>query len=560
MTHPMLPCEQGLYHPDRERDACGVGFVANIKGAKSHAIVEHGLLILRNLTHRGAVGADPLAGDGAGILLQIPDRFFREEMGKQGIRLPALGEYGVGMVFLPQEPASRLACEYEIERAIKEEGQVLLGWRDVPLRQLRPGRVGQADRAGDPPGVHRPRHRGHGDRRAGAQALHHPQVLRPRHPGAQAAARQGVLRAVHVGAHHRLQGHAAGRPGGQLLQGPAGHARGLGAGAGAPALLDQHLPDLGPGASVPDDRAQRRDQHPARQRQLDPRAPGRHLLAGAGQGPGQGLAADLRRAVGFGLVRQRARAAGHERLLDRPRHDDADSRGLGRAHHDGPQPACLLRVPRGDDGAVGRARRGGLHRRPPDRRHARPQRAAPGALPGDRRRSGDHGLRVRLPAGAGGEDRQEVAPAAGQDVPGRPGSGPHHRRQGAQGRAVQRQALSRVDRAHPHQARRPARAGGEARRAERERARPAAGLRLHAGGHQVHPHADGRERRGADRLHGQRLAAGGAVAQEQDALPLLQAAVRAGHQPADRPDPRGAGDVAGVASSGRSPTCSASTR
>jgi glutamate synthase (NADPH/NADH) large chain len=132
VTHPMLPCPQGLYDPNREHDACGVGFVANIKGVKSHAIVEHGLLILRNLTHRGAVGADPLAGDGAGILLQIPDRLFREEMGKQGVRLPALGEYGVGMVFLPQEPASRLACEYEIERAIKEEGQVLLGWRDVP--------------------------------------------------------------------------------------------------------------------------------------------------------------------------------------------------------------------------------------------------------------------------------------------------------------------------------------------------------------------------------------------------------------------------------------------
>ncbi len=132
MTHPMLPCEQGLYDPNRERDACGVGFVANIKGARSHAIIEHGLLILKNLTHRGAVGADPLAGDGAGILLQIPDQFLREEMAKQGVRLPPPGEYGVGMVFLPQEPASRLACEYEIERAIKEEGQVLLGWRDVP--------------------------------------------------------------------------------------------------------------------------------------------------------------------------------------------------------------------------------------------------------------------------------------------------------------------------------------------------------------------------------------------------------------------------------------------
>jgi glutamate synthase (NADPH/NADH) large chain len=127
-----LPPKQGLYDPANEHDACGVGFVAHIKGRKSHSIVEQGLLILRNLTHRGAVGADPLAGDGAGILIQIPDAFFREEMSRQGVKLPPLGEYGVGMVFLPQEPASRFACEYEIERAIKDEGQVLLGWRDVP--------------------------------------------------------------------------------------------------------------------------------------------------------------------------------------------------------------------------------------------------------------------------------------------------------------------------------------------------------------------------------------------------------------------------------------------
>jgi glutamate synthase (NADPH/NADH) large chain len=132
MAHPSLPAKQGLYDPANEHDACGVGFVANIKGAKSHGIIEQGLQILKNLTHRGAVGADPLAGDGAGILIQIPDQFFREEMAGRGVKLPPPGEYGVGMVFLPQEPASRLACEYEIERAIKDEGQVLLGWRDVP--------------------------------------------------------------------------------------------------------------------------------------------------------------------------------------------------------------------------------------------------------------------------------------------------------------------------------------------------------------------------------------------------------------------------------------------
>ncbi|KIF80329.1 glutamate synthase-related protein [Noviherbaspirillum autotrophicum] len=124
---------QGLYDPSNEHDACGVGFVAHIKGKKSHSIVEQGLLILKNLDHRGAVGADKLMGDGAGILIQIPDQYFREEMAKQGITLPPPGEYGVGMVFLPKENASRLACEQEIERAVLAEGQVVLGWRDVPV-------------------------------------------------------------------------------------------------------------------------------------------------------------------------------------------------------------------------------------------------------------------------------------------------------------------------------------------------------------------------------------------------------------------------------------------
>ncbi|HEY8027731.1 MAG TPA: glutamate synthase-related protein [Burkholderiaceae bacterium] len=124
---------QGMYDPSNEHDACGVGFVAHIKGKKSHSIVEQGLLILKNLDHRGAVGADKLMGDGAGVLIQIPDQYYREEMQKQGIELPPPGEYGVGMVFLPKEHASRIACEQEIERAVLAEGQVLLGWRDVPV-------------------------------------------------------------------------------------------------------------------------------------------------------------------------------------------------------------------------------------------------------------------------------------------------------------------------------------------------------------------------------------------------------------------------------------------
>ncbi|MES2361964.1 MAG: glutamate synthase-related protein [Pseudomonadota bacterium] len=130
--------DHGLYSGSNEHDACGVGFVAHVKGHKSHAIVQQGLKILENLDHRGAVGADKLMGDGAGILIQLPDALYREELAKQGVQLPPPGEYGVGMVFLPKEHASRLACEQALERAVKAEGQVLLGWRDVPVNRDMP--------------------------------------------------------------------------------------------------------------------------------------------------------------------------------------------------------------------------------------------------------------------------------------------------------------------------------------------------------------------------------------------------------------------------------------
>ncbi|MGH8765977.1 MAG: glutamate synthase subunit alpha, partial [Burkholderiales bacterium] len=133
MNSGFHPVAQGLYDPAYEHDGCGVGFVAHIKGKKSHSIVEQGLTILKNLNHRGAVGWDPKLSDGAGLLIQMPDRFLREEMARRGVTLPPAGQYGVGMIFLPRDPASRQACEYEIERAIKDEGQALLGWRDVPV-------------------------------------------------------------------------------------------------------------------------------------------------------------------------------------------------------------------------------------------------------------------------------------------------------------------------------------------------------------------------------------------------------------------------------------------
>ena len=132
----LLPGKQGLYDPSNEHDACGVGFVVNIKNRKSHSIVEQGLQILKNLEHRGATGYDPLLGDGAGILIQTPDAFLRVEMAKQGVALPPAGDYGVGMVFLPRDEAGRRACEAAIERTIRYEGQTLLGWRDVPRDKI----------------------------------------------------------------------------------------------------------------------------------------------------------------------------------------------------------------------------------------------------------------------------------------------------------------------------------------------------------------------------------------------------------------------------------------
>ena len=121
-----LPEPQGLYHPSHEHDACGLGLIANIKGVKSHQIVQDGLKILLHLEHRGAVGADPLAGDGAGILVQIPHEFFAAEAERLGFKLPEPGAYAVGQIFMPQDAALRARCEAIIAEGLAEEGIPLL--------------------------------------------------------------------------------------------------------------------------------------------------------------------------------------------------------------------------------------------------------------------------------------------------------------------------------------------------------------------------------------------------------------------------------------------------
>lgn len=139
-----LPAPQGLYDPGNERDACGIGFVADIKGRKSHDIITKGIQILLNLTHRGACGCDPETGDGAGVLIQIPHAFFARECARFGFSLPNPGEYGVGTVFLPVEKHERLISEGILERIVREEGLSMLGWRDTPINANAIGRIARA--------------------------------------------------------------------------------------------------------------------------------------------------------------------------------------------------------------------------------------------------------------------------------------------------------------------------------------------------------------------------------------------------------------------------------
>src|SRR4051794_24512896 len=129
---PTVPHENGLFDPRHEKDSCGVGFIADIKGRKSHKIVEDALAILCNLEHRGAVGADPRAGDGAGILVQIPHKFFAKKAAALGFALPRPGEYAIGVLFMPRDPEWRGVIRGIYGDMVRREGLKLLGWREVP--------------------------------------------------------------------------------------------------------------------------------------------------------------------------------------------------------------------------------------------------------------------------------------------------------------------------------------------------------------------------------------------------------------------------------------------
>ncbi len=139
--------KQGLYDPANEHDACGVGFVAHLKGDASHSVVRKGIQVLVNLEHRGACGCDPETGDGAGVLIQIPDQLYREDLQREGVDLPDRGSYAVGMIFLSRDPAVAARQEAIVEALVREEGQAVVGWRDVPHN---PAAIGIQAREGLP--------------------------------------------------------------------------------------------------------------------------------------------------------------------------------------------------------------------------------------------------------------------------------------------------------------------------------------------------------------------------------------------------------------------------
>ena len=269
----MLPTKQGLYDPRFEHDACGVSFVADLHGRRSHRMVELGLASLCNLDHRGATNAEPNVGDGAGILIQVPDRFLRAVV---DFDLPPAGSYATGIAFLPRDPEPEAAAMAGIEKIAASEGLQVLGWREVPVDS---SMIGQQAADAEPSFRQVFLSRG---RRPRAARRHRPRPRLLRRPQAHRARARDPGRGARVlpeplGAHPRLQGDAHLVPGGQLLHRPHRRAGRVRARPRAQPLLDQHLPVVAAGPPVPLRRPQRRDQHGDGQRELDagPRGPAR---------------------------------------------------------------------------------------------------------------------------------------------------------------------------------------------------------------------------------------------------------------------------------------------
>ena len=329
-TYPFLglPPAQGLYHPQHEHDACGIGFVANIEGQKSHDIVLKGIQILINLTHRGACGCDPQTGDGAGILIQIPHTFFERECTRLGFRCRRPANTAWAWSFLPVDRQERMLCEGILEKIASEEGLTVLGWRDTPING---NTIGRLARNSQPyieqifirraPGM---------DQDALERKLY---VVRKRAEAAVAESdlkeKEFLLHPVAFLAHDRLQGPAAGAADHRLLQGTARSGSDQRAVPGAPALFDQHISELAAGASLSLHLPQRRNQHAARQRELDVRAAVRAGFSAVRRRHQEAAADHHAGRQRFGHARQRRGVADAGRPQPAARDVHADSRGVG---------------------------------------------------------------------------------------------------------------------------------------------------------------------------------------------------------------------------------------
>ena len=450
---PGTPEGHGLYDPALAKDSCGVGFIADIKGRKSHQIVVDALTILVNLEHRGAVGADPRAGDGAGILVQIPHKFFARKAKALGITLPKPGEYGIGALFMPRDADRRELVRKTFEEVVAKEGLTILGWRsDMPVDN---STLGETVKPTEP--FHMQVFIGKGKKNLSEDEFERRLYI----------LRKSISATIYRQYERRLSGYYPVSISCRTV---------IYKGMFLADQLGTYYPDL----SEPDFESalalvhQRFSTntfptwslaHPyrmvahngeintlrgnnnwmaARQASVSSKALRRRHL--------QALADLLRGPVRHRLLRQRARIPGAGRLPARARHDDDDPRGLGGQSADGRGAARLLRVQRGPDGAVGRPRRNRIHRRPADRRDARPQRPSPGALFRDARRPHHHGLRDGRAADPGKRHRHQVAAATRQDAAGRSRTGPPHSGRGTEGHAGAQPSLQAVPREHPDRA------------------------------------------------------------------------------------------------------------
>ena len=417
-TRRTPPGKIGLYDPRHEHDSCGVSFVANLNGVRSNALVRTGLTALTNLEHRGATGAESDTGDGAGILIQVPDALYRAVV---PFELPAVGHYATGIAFMPTDDVALEKATDVVESSMAEAGLQMLGWRDLPTD---PSCLGTTALAAmprfrqlfvtDPAGA------------TGIDLDRKAFVARKRSRRELA----GELDTYFASLSSRTVVYKGMLTTPQLervLPRPARPADRIGIADRPLPVLHEHVPVVVAGPSVPVRRAQRRDQHGAGQRELDA---GARVVARQRPPPrSRSDVADLHaRFIRHGALRRSARTVAPRRLPHPSRDADDDPRGVGEPRDDAARTARFLPVPRVDDGAVGRSGRRGVHRRRSDRRGARPQRPAAEPVLGDRRRSRGHGLRGRCDRHRPVEDRRQGSAPTGQDVPDQHDRGAHRQR------------------------------------------------------------------------------------------------------------------------------------